>query len=81
MNVVFNPQTVNVSVDPTTMGITFSTPVAREEAYTGSYTVTPSSETQTLQTNGKRMTGDITVNPIPSNYGLITWNGAVLTVS
>ena len=24
---------------------------------------------------------DITVHPIPSNYGLVEWNGAVLTVS
>lgn len=23
----------------------------------------------------------VTVNPIPSNYGLITWNGSILTVS
>ena len=49
--------------------------------YTGSYEVTPSAETQTLATNGYRMTADVVVNPIPSNYGLIGWNGSILTVT
>ena len=49
--------------------------------YTGVYTVTPSAETQVLPTNGLRMLDNVTINPIPSNYGLITWNGSVLTVS
>lgn len=49
--------------------------------YTGSYQITPSAETQTLQTSGLLMTNDVVVNPIPSNYGLITWNGSTLTVS
>ena len=51
------------------------------EAYIGEYEVTPSSETQTLDTTGKRMTRPVVVNPIPNNYGLITWNGSFLTVS
>ena len=34
-----------------------------------------------LETENKRMTGNVTINPIPSNYGLITWNGAFITVS
>lgn len=49
--------------------------------YTGSYTVTPTRETQVLNTKDKVMTGNVTVNPIPQNYGLVTWNGSVLTVS
>lgn len=49
--------------------------------YTGEYEVTPSAEAQTLQTNGLRMLDNVTINPIPSNYGLITWNGSTLTVS
>ena len=49
--------------------------------YTGNYTVTPTGETQTLSTADLMMTQDVTVNPIPSNYGLITWNGSTLTVS
>lgn len=50
-------------------------------AYEGDYNVTPAHIGQTLRTNGKRMTDDLTVAPIPQNYGLITWNGAFLTIS
>ena len=49
--------------------------------YTGEYEVTPQSEAVVLETASKLMTRNVTVNPIPSNYGLITWNGSVLTVS
>lgn len=49
--------------------------------YRGEYEVTPSSETQTLQTANRLLASNIVINPIPSNYGLITWNGSVLTVS
>lgn len=49
--------------------------------YTGDYEVTPSSEVQILNTQGKSMRQNVTINPIPSNYGLITWNGGFLTVS
>ena len=50
-------------------------------AYDGPYSVTPSAEEQVLETNGKRMTANVVVGAIPSNYGLVTWNGSVLTVS
>lgn len=49
--------------------------------FSGPYTITPTQQTQTLATQGKKMTQNIVVNPIPSNYGLITWNGSTLTVS
>ena len=49
--------------------------------YTGSTTITPTTETQVLETNQKSVLSNITINPIPSNYGLITWNGSSLTVS
>lgn len=55
--------------------------IVRPAAYTGEYNVTPTQETQTLPTDGLCMTDNITINPIPSNYGLITWNGTTLTVS
>lgn len=51
------------------------------EEYSGETVVTPSSEAQVLQTGNRVVLENITINPIPSNYGLITWNGAVLTVS
>ena len=50
-------------------------------SYEGEYEVTPSEETQTLATDSLYMRSNITINPIPSNYGLITWNGSTLTVS
>ena len=50
-------------------------------AYEGATEVTPTQETQTLETQGFRLLENIIINPIPSNYGLITWNGSALTVS
>ena len=49
--------------------------------YTGATEVTPSQETQTLLTAETIVLENIVINPIPSNYGLITWNGSTLTVS
>lgn len=49
--------------------------------YEGQTEVTPTQETQVLQTANKTVVQDIIINPIPSNYGLITWNGSTLTVS
>ena len=54
---------------------------AIEREYHGVYEVTPTAETQTLATANRVLTQNITVDPIPSNYGLITWNGSYLTVS
>lgn len=50
-------------------------------SYEGPYEVTPGAEAQTLETDALYMRGDIVINPIPSNYGLITWNGSTITVS
>lgn len=76
---------VEVKVRAPKVKVEFGTPVARDyvdtPAYEGAYTVTPTRGTQTLATEGKRMTENVTVNPIPSNYGLITWDGSVLMVS
>lgn len=49
--------------------------------YTGEYIFTPTRETQVVPIAGKKATENIIINPIPSNYGLITWDGSVLTVS
>lgn len=49
--------------------------------YTGVVEVTPSPDEQVLETNEKYLTSNITVKPIPQNYGLITWDGTVITVS
>ena len=79
------PQSVAVAINPSTMEIGFGTPIARDyverDPFTGDYTVTPSAEEQVLETKNLRMTDNITINPIPNNYGLITWDGSTLTVS
>ena len=49
--------------------------------YTGTYTVTPTNTTQILNTSGLVMNDNVTIDPIPSNYGLITYNGGIITVS
>lgn len=79
------PQSINVSVNPSALFAGFGAVVARDvverDPYDGDYAITPSAETQTLATSGKRMTADVVINPIPSNYGLITWDGSKITVS
>lgn len=49
--------------------------------YDGPYEVTPTQETQVLATADRMLVENVVINPIPNNYGLITWNGSVLMVS
>lgn len=49
--------------------------------YVGPYSFTPTDTEQVIEIAGLTAAHDITVEAIPSNYGLITWNGSVLTVS
>lgn len=81
--VVDEAEEVGFSLDNDNHDLAIDTKIVMVEgdSYTGSYTVTPSGQTQTLQTSGLLMTSNLTINPIPSNYGLITWNGSTLTVS
>ena len=51
------------------------------DPYLGPYEFTPSAAAQTIEIEGLMAEENIVINPIPSNYGLITWNGATLTVS
>lgn len=85
LSVTINPASVSVVIPSASLGVSTGKEVVKEfverDPYTGETTVTPSAETQILHTNGLRMTEDITVNPIPNNYGLITWDGSVITVS
>lgn len=57
------------------------TPAGGYDIYDGPLSITPSEEKQTLDTAHKALTGNIVVEPIPSNYGKISWDGSVLTVS
>lgn len=49
--------------------------------YTGAVEFTPTDEVQTIQIKSRMATENITINPVPSNYGKIEWNGSFLTVS
>lgn len=45
-------------------------------------TATATEETQVIMPHqGYAAFSKVTINPIPSNYGLITWNGSIITVS
>ena len=52
-----------------------------QQDYTGAYDITPSAQAQTLSTEDLHMLHNVTIAPIPSNYGLITYNGSIITVS
>lgn len=49
--------------------------------YGGPYEFTPTEDTQTIEIEHLMATQDIVIDPIPYNYGLITWNGSTLKVS
>lgn len=51
------------------------------DSYGGETVVTPTRETQVLYTDHLVMPSNVIVNPIPPQYGLITYNGSFLTVS
>lgn len=48
--------------------------------YEGAYEITPNDSEQTIPIVGLRATDNITIHPVPSNYGRIEWNGSELTV-
>lgn len=50
-------------------------------SYEGIYEVTPGPEAVTLETAGLAMLHNVIINPIPQDYGKITWDGNSLTVS
>lgn len=52
-----------------------------KDPYSGKTEFEPNREVQVAHTNGCSMYSDIVIKPIPKNYGLITYNGATITVS
>ena len=51
------------------------------DIYEGPIEFTPSEEEQVINIAEKYSNESITINPIPSNYGLITYNGQIITIS
>lgn len=79
---VLQPERVSLSVGSTGgMALVVGAEIYSSSAYHGDYSVTPTNHAQTLPTAGHTLRGDIVVEAIPSNYGLITYNGSTITVS
>lgn len=76
---------IDLTVDQSTFNMGVDSPIVVQATpipvYEGEYRVTPSAESQTIHAQGFRFEQDLTIDPIPSNYGRITWDGATLTVS
>lgn len=70
LSVTFHPAQVTVNLKSAALSTSTGAPVVREfidrPAYEGEYTVTPTTEAQTLATNGLRMTDDVTVEAMPT---------------
>ena len=84
VQVAATTETIPVSVSAAGAAFALSVNAITEvmaDPYTGSYEFTPSSEAQTIPVAGLGMTQDLVINPIPSDYGHIGWNGSVITVS
>lgn len=64
------------------IGVTESTELRFVDypTYEGATAFTPSESTQIISTAGSVVLSDITVNPIPSNYGRIERRGAAVIV-
>lgn len=77
------PMTVtsDVPVIGMSMSEALNVKIRPTETYDGDYVIIPSQEEQVLQTQNLLSTDNFTIKPIPSNYGLISWNGSVLTVT
>lgn len=49
--------------------------------YNGEYIIIPSEYEQTVDTEDRYFTANIIVKPIPSNWGKISWDGSVMTIT
>lgn len=72
MNVKIQPQSISVSAQQAELAVTTGEQIARDvepiDPYTGSYTVTPTESAQVLETDGLKMTDDVTVEAVPDDY-------------
>lgn len=75
LSVIFRPQNpLKVKIDAARVGVSLGNSIVKEyvnaPTYTGEYTVTPAEYEQVLETQGKRMTDNVTVAEVP--FGLAT---------
>lgn len=57
------------------------TQISSADLYKGAYTFTPSETETVIRTKNLTLVDNITIAPIPSNYGRIDWDGSTLTIS
>ena len=81
VSMVTFPMSVSVSEISLAVNPSAEYRMVSADVYDGQYEFTPTQQTQTVATFDKLLTQNITINPIPSDYGKITWNGSILTVS
>lgn len=85
LNPTFTPASVDIVINPVSAETSTGIPVTRDYVnappYEGEYEIIPSETEQIIHARNMRMTSDVTIAPIPQNYGLITWDGTTITVS
>lgn len=64
-----------------TLSGSLTVPASSAQWYDGDYEFTPSIEAQVIEIDHLEARQNITIDPIPQNYGLITYNGTTITVS
>lgn len=80
-DIIFSRSVIDGDIAVTAAVLDGDIKAAGGPVYRGEYEFTPSSSVQTIEIAGLTAKRNITINPVPSNYGLITWDGSVLTVS
>ena len=73
--------TLHVSDDSTSLKIGGQFYAIGTPEYSGNYEIEPSENYQTIPMEGLRAAHNVVVDPIPNNYGLITYDGTGITVS
>lgn len=56
-------------------------PIQPDDPYEGPFEFTPGDDMQTIATAEKYVDRNIVINPIPDNYGKITYNGSWITIT
>ena len=73
--------TASVNMQARSVGTRVDKRACPHTPYLGGYEFTPEATEQVIATRGLVLSDDIRIAPIPSNYGLVTFNGRIITVS
>ena len=75
------PLGVSSDSEQISLGVEMVLVAGTPEHYDGAYEFEPSDEAQTISIRNMMADADIVIDPIPSNYGKITWNGLGIHIS